>query len=68
MLVQTTELTVRKVAQLTGWAESTVRKHAVALGGKRKGARKFVFTDEALRAGLEQLGKPNDLLSSAVES
>jgi hypothetical protein len=61
----TDELTVEQVAGLTGWAQSTVRKHADALGARRKGARKLLFTEEAVRAGLIQLRKHNHLIPIA---
>ena len=54
-------LSVADVARLLGWAESTVRKHAAALGAKRKGARKWQFTEAGVRAGVAQLRIPNDL-------
>lgn len=61
-----TELTANDVAELTGLAASTVRKHAKALGAVRKGARKFLFTEEKVREGLIALRLRNNLLS--VES
>lgn len=64
----TDELTVQDVAELTGWAQSTVRKHADALGARRKGARKLLFTEDAVRAGLAQLKKHNALVPLAPRS
>ena len=56
-----TELTTQDVAKLTGWHERTVRKHAAALGGERRGARKFVFRADGVRAGVERLGIPSEM-------
>lgn len=68
MPMENTELTTNDVARLTGLGESTVRKHAAALGGVRKGARRLLFTEDKVREGLAKLRLPNELVSLSAES